>query len=615
MTDGTTTDTENQSRTTLSRRRALQLLGTTGAVSLAGCPGGNGDGDNGAGGDNGAAGERVPEPITFDYYTGVPGTPDFELMIPVLEENFSEALRTDISFNGKDVSRFLDESFGDQRTSHVNLWYLTFTPLRIDPREFTRGFYDITEQGADGTGVGQYANCEFSWYGRQADQALSIEEREEFVYEAQSIYSNDKACIPLAPRTIVGLARDDVVDLGGAGAFGISRSNPNILYETTANQDSIVMRTEATVAQTRNFFAINNPQGVVQWSNYMHTPLLGYGPDLEIQNRLAEDFEMSDDGQTVTVDIAEATFHNGDPVTAEDVKFTFEVVWGNQDTLQQGEPQPLDSIEVLDDRTVEFNFTEPNTPVIYRSFTFWGIIHKNSWEGTGVMDDPANAEAPDPLIGSGPFQLDEFQQDSFVYITPFDGSPIPEPDMEVELRVIRDQTTAIEAFRNNELHLMPDITLSIGQSVKEDLGDTAQLHVGGAATPYVLFPQYNWGPMKHEAMRDAIGTAVDRKLIDELVSGDEGLIEYHSTMFLQDHPWRAPNDMLHKFTDEPAGDVEGARQKLRDAGFSWDGNNNLRYPVDADLDPLWPKDENPTGDDGFECLDSEGNWVGDYEPS
>jgi len=53
-------------------------------------------------------------------------------------------------------------------------------------------------------------------------------------------------------------------------------------------------------------------------------PLVKIGPDGSINPLLAESWEISDDGLTYTFSLIEANFHDGQPLTAADVKYTFE---------------------------------------------------------------------------------------------------------------------------------------------------------------------------------------------------------------------------------------------------------------------------------------------------
>jgi peptide/nickel transport system substrate-binding protein len=80
-----------------------------------------------------------------------------------------------------------------------------------------------------------------------------------------------------------------------------------------------------------------------------------------------------------------------------------------------------------------------------------------------------------------------------------------------------------------------------------------------------------------------------------------------SSYFTSAHPWY-PEDEVYQATDDPTGDVEQAKQILRDAGWGWDDDGNLRYPADADLSPRWPKGEYPNEDNGFPCVTADGEY-------
>jgi peptide/nickel transport system substrate-binding protein len=95
--------------------------------------------------------------------------------------------------------------------------------------------------------------------------------------------------------------------------------------------------------------------------------------------------------------------------------------------------------------------------------------------------------------------------------------------------------------------------------------------------------------------------ALNRQKINNLGFLGETEPEYAGTLFTNVHPWRPPDDRLTKFTEEPEGEPEAARQLLEDAGYGYDGDGNLHYPPDADLTPLWPAEELPPEED-FPCL-------------
>lgn len=119
--------------------------------------------------------------------------------------------------------------------------------------------------------------------------------------------------------------------------------------------------------------------------------------------------------------------------------------------------------------------------------------------------------------------------------------------------------------------------------------------------PKSLGPNCAAIPTKFRAVRAALSAALDRQAIAETVAFDEVDPIMKSSIFVGDHPWRPSDDRLHTNSESPTGSQEEARQYLRDAGFGWDEDGNLRFPADADLSPLWPAESTPSEED-FPCL-------------
>ena len=86
-------------------------------------------------------------------------------------------------------------------------------------------------------------------------------------------------------------------------------------------------------------------------------PLIGAMPNGRFVYLLAEDLEMTADFNRATFRLREGiTFHNGEPVTTEDVRFSYENYSGaNADVFQE----KTERIEIVDERTITFHFKEP----------------------------------------------------------------------------------------------------------------------------------------------------------------------------------------------------------------------------------------------------------------
>jgi peptide/nickel transport system substrate-binding protein len=142
--------------------------------------------------------------------------------------------------------------------------------------------------------------------------------------------------------------------------------------------------------------------------------IMGPGPDFKPEPMLATSWETEDGGQTWTFHLRhDAVFHDGVPVTAEDVAFTIEYLplaspaWAFPDIMaEEG------SIQVIDQYTVKFKLLASigtRWPAVY-----WApILPKHIWEP--YKDDMASFDNA-AAIGSGPFKLKEFKSAEYVWL-------------------------------------------------------------------------------------------------------------------------------------------------------------------------------------------------------
>jgi len=145
--------------------------------------------------------------------------------------------------------------------------------------------------------------------------------------------------------------------------------------------------------------------GTIFWQLlYDQLWMVGPAPDYEIVPRLATSWE-TEDNKTWTFHLREnATFHDGVPVTAEDVAFSVEYipkampVWDTPDT-------DWESFSIIDDHTLEFTLGTTFGGA-YPPVSWMPIFPKHIWE---PYKDYMPSFPNDEAIGSGPFKLREFK--------------------------------------------------------------------------------------------------------------------------------------------------------------------------------------------------------------
>lgn len=264
---------------------------------------------------------------------------------------------------------------------------------------------------------------------------------------------------------------------------------------------------------------------------------------------VASDYSISDDGLVYTFTLRDnVKFHNGNTVTGEDVKYSLERAAG----LLDGTPlistlQTIQSVDILDDKTVQVTVGAANTELIY-SFVA-AIIPAGSGEDT----------AADP-VGTGPF--------SFVSYTPQEGivvkkntdywqEGLPYLD-EVEFKITGSADTALLELQGGSIDIYAYLTDSQANTLK----DTFQVVSSPSNVVQALFLNNAEKPLDDVRVRQAICYALDKDMINEFVAGGNGT-PVSSAMLptLKDY-YVDLNDMYGT-----TANIDKAKELLADAGY------------------------------------------------
>lgn len=581
----------------IDRRKLLGTLAASSVLGLSGCA----EDDDPIEG----MGERVP-PISMAYWSNVGViTRNQEVMSPQIRDSWEE-LGLTVDINPKEYSTTAADIVNDRREDEISFRYHTSAPDRVDPHEMTRR-NSVDWAGANGRGNNaNYASCEYTEPAVAQARATSPEEREELVHQAHSIFAEDFVAIPLFPTLGFTIINSEKVDVGGVSeerGFGTMNAGSIVESVPTGGEDTVSVNITELDAETRRFPANQSSAAVYVWSHLIHSTLTEYDANYDLQNMLAESIEPEQDGTRYIVELRDAQFHNGDPVTSEDVQYTFEHIFGNTEHYPHAVSPPVDSIDIIDDKTTEFNFEEPFPGIVSSTFPRWGIFHKETWVEGGADDDP-EAWDFDPIIGSGPFTVEHFEQGSAIILQGSDNHPVHDPDHQVNLEVYRDTQSAFNSFEVEDLSVVSGTSLDMTLQAEEEL-DFAETSESHGINPYILYPQFPMAPIKFKEFRKALGASINRELLNDLAFNGLAEPTYDACIIQEAHPFRPPEDMLPKFTEDPTGDIEAAREELAEAGWDWDDDGNLHYPENADTEDLWPQGEVPSAED-FPCIDDLG---------
>ena len=130
---------------------------------------------------------------------------------------------------------------------------------------------------------------------------------------------------------------------------------------------------------------------------------------------LAESVDVSDDGLVYTYTIRDGvTFHDGEPLTASDIAFSYNLYAAQEDfPFLPVYTTYFDTVEATDDSTVVITLTEA-IPNIESQLVFLYVLPEHIWGG---LEGAAVAEFENEnMIGSGPFKMVEYAQNEFVHL-------------------------------------------------------------------------------------------------------------------------------------------------------------------------------------------------------
>lgn len=172
---------------------------------------------------------------------------------------------------------------------------------------------------------------------------------------------------------------------------------------------------------------------------------------------LAEGIRLDPERHWIEFDLrAEARFHDGEPVEASDVVFSFETLTQKGQPFYAGYYADVTKVRALDDDTVRFEFADDNSRELPLIIGQLPILPEHYW-----ADRDFTATTLDPLLGSGPYRISEVQPGRrIVYerVEDYWGKDLPVNQGrhnidELVYDYYRDQTVALEAFKAGNLDM------------------------------------------------------------------------------------------------------------------------------------------------------------------
>ncbi len=275
---------------------------------------------------------------------------------------------------------------------------------------------------------------------------------------------------------------------------------------------------------------------------------------------LAESWTFNEDRTSVTIKLKEGlTFSDGTPITAKEaawslgylimtghpdlkVKFSgssapryWSALKGAQDVFDgkvpadEFGPAMVEGIKVIDDYTIQLDFTQPAMTLTVEPLQFWMIVKPEAvMAGEGKEYGPdAYWTTEEGVVSSGPFMLESFESGSRFTMVPNPNWGGKQPQLSrVVVNLMTDFSTALSAFENGEADA---VLMSLGPTdaqaaeSSEFLKSSLQPAVG-YDLEQLLISAYK--PMEDVNVRRAIAMAIDKQALVDVLGGGAGQTGY-----------------------------------------------------------------------------------------
>jgi peptide/nickel transport system substrate-binding protein len=256
----------------------------------------------------------------------------------------------------------------------------------------------------------------------------------------------------------------------------------------------------------------------------MFNGLVGLDAGLNPIPDLAQSWEINEDSTVYTFHLApNVQWHDGQPFSSADVKFSFEQILFNfHSRTKAGLGSVIEAIETPDEQTVVFRFKEPYGPLLQRlDVTEAPILPQHIYEGTDPNTNPANLQP----VGTGPFKLESYTKDDNVTLVRNENyfkPGLPYLDRLI-FKVIPDANTQLLALEQGEIDYLGSVPGSEVERLRGlnqfDLVGTTTGPGGGNCIMTIGF-NLERDIFKDLRVRQAIAHAINRQqIVDQVIFG------------------------------------------------------------------------------------------------
>ena len=562
----------------IQRRKFLKAAtgGTVAMTALAGCGGGGGtdtetdsEGNGGGGGGDteGGGGEEMGDQLPSYTYFNNPA-------------NYNAARHDAINLIGTQLNELgLDVSV------EVLEWGTLYTRVReqydfdfctwnhshaIYPAQLMNEFFNSANTDP---GQGNFTQ----WSSEETDEQLSTalgstdaDERVNALHEFQNAITEAAPTNAIVQMpSLVAYNSDQVsgwVDhLTGPGYFW------NMTSIEVDNPDNELRGSWSETIGTLNPVGAPTQTKVNHQLDVLYDNLIRFDGNLEIapDAGLASDWERPD-ATTLRYTIKDHQWHDGEPVTAEDVAFTFNYMKEYQAPRYATQLPMYSDAEVVEEGTVQINLNEENAPGPAHMLlgSQIPIIPKHIWS---ERDTPLNMQIVEP-VGSGPMRFDYWDEGSELSLVKNDDHFYPVNFDSRIWRIIPESSTTWQLLLEGDLNYLPFSRIGRQMADNSEASQIGVYQMPGNGWWHCSMNTARPG-LDDRAVRQSVVNALPKTpIVDQLLYGyPENGFNLINKSFGQYH-----NPDVPRYEES----LETAQQRLTDAGYVYDDDGMVHFPSD-----------------------------------
>jgi len=517
--------------------------------------------------------------------------PELTVMLPSNESQWLDAFRkwsTDatqigLKYNIQQISqaRWLD-LIQAHRHGDIEMHPSVLRPERVDPAEWlvSRAY------GPDRRNYGEWANEQYDLAVEQQTKESRPEQRLVHVKEAQKVLAEDLYITqfgwgPSIIEAYNAAAWDDVVPTRGFGIASFNAFNSFLRMKPKGSRRSVKVGM-TTLLETTNLMAAGNNMRSI--GRMIYDRLAFFDESLNIIPWAAESWQRIDD-RTWDIKLRPGMkFHDGKPVTVQDLKFTFDFMIKWERGIFWTANRFLEAVEITDEKAgiLRTRFKEPYGQFESYFLQLNVILPKHIWENImqeqGVGDNPRQLRIDKP-IGSGPFKFGRHRKDTELQLIA-DKEHFSKPTLD-EIWVVvtptldgllgRLESEEIDFLESSDVTLRPSQVKQVEKSSHVKIVRTADINwLHGVC-------RISWLPWRDIEFRRAWHHSIDREFLVKVVWEGAGRVPKSNTFLVEGNPWHNPD-----LPPLPEFDLGKARAILKEAGYSWRSDGRLVYPSSSD---------------------------------